>query len=118
MYPLGQAKLALTGSVIAYFLYLHISEFRLGHFGQDANGTDDLYQKCVQVAADPTAVATYLFSIFLMGVHMWAGWAKTVHKFEATAEQRKEFTSIGQAVVGAVTAGYAAVVVAAHLQGK
>jgi hypothetical protein len=118
MYPMGQAKLALTGSAMTYFFYLHVVEFRLGTYAQDANGDADLYQKCVDVASNATSAATYLFSILLMGTHMWAGWAKTVHKFAATADQRKDFTSIGQAVVAAVTAGYAAVVVGAHLQGQ
>ena len=116
-YPLGQAKLQLTGTVLAAYIYLHLTHFKFAEIPNDADGNRDLYGQVVKVLADPVMLATYVGATALLGAHLWSGWAKTVLKFEiADADQRKRVAALGQTLVAIITVGFIAVSVAAHLQ--
>jgi len=49
MWPLGQAKLALTGIALTAFILLHLSHFKFGETAILENGTRDLYSKQLEV---------------------------------------------------------------------
>jgi len=115
-YPMGQAKLQLTGTVLAAYIYLHLTHFKFAEIGLDADGNRDLYGQVVKVLADPVMLAVYVGATALLGAHLWSGWAKTVLKFEiADAAQKKRVATLGQTLVAIITVGFIAVSVAAHL---
>ena len=66
----------------------------------------------------PLMAGVYVVAICIVGGHMWTGWSKTVHKFNPSMSnvERKDMTTKGQQLVGAITAGFLAVAVAAHLK--
>lgn len=115
-YPFGQAKLQLTGTVLAGYIYLHLTHFKFADIPNDKDGNRDLYGQVVKVLADPAMLAVYVGATALLGAHLWSGWAKTVLKFEIKdAEQRKRVASLGQTLIAIITVGFIAVSLAAHL---
>jgi len=117
MWPLGQAKLALTGIALTAFILLHLSHFKFGETAILENGTRDLYSKQLEVFKDVNTCAMYAGAILMMGVHVHAGWPKTVLKFAGTAEVKKhkaEIVAIGQAAIIAVSAAYIACIAGAY----
>ncbi len=71
----------------------------------------------VQTLTDPSMAGFYIGSPCLLGAHIWSGWSNTVHKFDVTAAERHGVSSFGQSLIAAITVGFVAVALAAHLKG-
>lgn len=112
-YPLGQAKLALTGMVITVFVGLHLFHFRFA--GDNYAPSRDLYKQTLAILGERTTALFYAGSIALLGTHLYAGWGKTVNKMGLTKPYLKPVIAVGQALTVAVTVGFLACVAKAYL---
>lgn len=117
-YPLGQAKLALTGTVITAFVVLHVLQFRFNRPELAADGGHpDLYSTVLDVLRDPKMAALYIVGTCMVGVHLFSGWAKTMSKMDFSGDQKKFLKPvifIGQFAATVASAGFVAVTLKAH----
>jgi len=109
--PAATGKLAISGTVLAVFLVLHLKAFR---FGDDikftsSDGTEmrDLYSLQVSLFKDGRQVAFYLLSLVAVGFHLWFGWHKAVNKMAVDKELKSPFNTIGQVMIMPLCAGFA-----------
>lgn len=122
-YPLGQAKLALTGMVATAFLVQHLLHFRFGAVQdlrlelQIGNGTTNVHATIVEVMSEPQNVALYAAGIIAIGIHLWSGWSKVVKKMGLAKDELPDAIHLGQCATAVLTGGYLAVVLKAHLEG-
>jgi succinate dehydrogenase / fumarate reductase cytochrome b subunit len=112
--PLERALLAVSGTVLAVFLVLHLQAFRFGKSGPayefvDAAGqrVRDLYKLQFEIFADPATVAFYLFSLGAVAVHLWHGWSKAVLRMDVEKRRRVPFRVLGHALIWPLVGGFA-----------
>ena len=117
VYPLGQAKLALTGTAITVFVLVHLWQFRLDR-PESVNGElPDEYSHVLSVMKDRKMAVLYCIGVLLLSAHLWSGWAKTTSKMDFSGADKallKPVIAMGQMVVAAITVGYLAVIYKSH----
>jgi len=117
VYPLGQAKLALTGTAITVFVLVHLWQFRLDR-PESVNGElPDEYSHVLSVMKDRKMAVLYCIGVLLLSAHLWSGWAKTTSKMDFSGADKallKPAIAMGQMVVAAITVGYLAVIYKSH----
>lgn len=111
--PIKYGKLFLTSIVVTAFTVLHLQAFRFGpHYNTTtADGTQvrDLWKLELDLFSDPFQVLFYVFSVVVIGVHLWYGWPKTVPKMNGIDNERDEkpFVAIGRFLIIPLCIGFA-----------
>lgn len=108
-YPLGQAKLALTGSVAAVFIVLHVLHFRFSeknllHDSSHAQSDTNMHALVLEVV--PQYLVLYAAGIIAIGIHLWSGWAKVAKKMGLAKEELQPAIDLGQNGAIAMTVGF------------
>eukprot|EP00035_Acanthoeca_spectabilis_P023212 m.448293 g.448293 ORF g.448293 m.448293 type:complete len:787 (+) comp19640_c0_seq1:16-2376(+) len=108
-YPLGQAKLALTGSVAAVFIVLHVLHFRFSeknflHDSSHAQSDTNMHALVLEVV--PQYFVLYAAGIIAIGIHLWSGWAKVAKKMGLAKEELQPAIDLGQNGAIAMTVGF------------
>merc|ERR1712166_1522147 len=109
--PIESGKLALSGTVLALFLFLHLRAFRFGadrkFVSSDGSEMRDLYSIQVELFSDGRQVAFYMVSLLAVGFHLWFGWHKAVLKMAVDKELKAPFNTIGKVMIVPLCAGFA-----------
>ena len=114
--------LLLTGFTILAFVWSHLFHFKLNPLLDnyaDADGHVDFYTIMVETFSDDTVVIGYTVSVLTMGLHLYFGWSKAVHKMQLDAAHGKArylhpVRHLGYACALAVTTGFVAVILASR----
>eukprot|EP00040_Diaphanoeca_grandis_P026864 m.151424 g.151424 ORF g.151424 m.151424 type:complete len:812 (-) comp30759_c4_seq2:133-2568(-) len=117
-YPTGNAKLALTGTVISAFLVVHVLQFRWKRPESVGDVHGDIHTIVVDTLRSTPMYAFYVVSLVLIGAHLRTGWVKTINKMDFTGtskELKKPVTDLGSTLVLFLIFGFIAVATKAHL---
>jgi L-lactate dehydrogenase (cytochrome) len=116
------ARLALTGSVLAAFVVMHLQHLRFGASGAPATrtGARDLHADVVRTLADARVAVLYAAAALAVGAHTFWGWEKAARKMKSDGAAAKPVDVavrvLGQGIAVAMTGVFLAVTAAAHMQ--
>eukprot|EP00756_Hemistasia_phaeocysticola_P036454 Hpha_TRINITY_DN16643_c0_g5::TRINITY_DN16643_c0_g5_i1::g.181881::m.181881/K00101/lldD; L-lactate dehydrogenase (cytochrome) len=117
--PLNRGKLFFTAIAAVAFIVVHLQQFKFGEMKEWRNASgqvgSDLYAHSVAIFKEPEMVLFYVAGVAAVSVHLYVGWAKTVHKMAVPDESRSALRSLGQALVIPVALGFTACPVFVHL---
>jgi succinate dehydrogenase / fumarate reductase cytochrome b subunit len=85
--------LLISGIVIMGFLWVHLQHFRFSpnlSVAAVSENVTDLYSQMQHVFANDITVVGYLASLLSIGIHLWHGWDKAVHKMNLDRAHDKE----------------------------
>lgn len=113
------AKLILSGIVVAGFVVLHLIHFRFATKPIGKDGITDFYQLELNTFAgwEGTRNAViYGISVLALGIHLWYAWPKTVRKFELKGSNAifiEPLQDLGQTLVLPLCIGFTVCIAAA-----
>jgi len=110
-FSLTRAKLALTGGVLAVYVFFHVYSFKWGECNKTklSDGTEvrDVYTLQIKFFADKLQVLWYVLAVGCLGIHLWGGWNLAVWGLDIPPQHRKNITKLGQICAVAVSTGFA-----------
>jgi L-lactate dehydrogenase (cytochrome) len=113
---LKRMYLLITGLLIVAFLYMHLQHFRFNEHLEEWKTTDgktNFYAVMQNLFEDNTMGMFYIFGVVTVGIHLYVGWGKAVHKMHldkahGTAQYLNPVRRLGQVLAVLVTVGFIA----------
>ena len=69
----ASASMIFTGILVFAFVILHLRAFKFGAWYEAESGIRDLYRLQLEIFSNPFYVAFYMFSMVVIGFHLWHG---------------------------------------------
>jgi isopentenyl diphosphate isomerase/L-lactate dehydrogenase-like FMN-dependent dehydrogenase len=113
---LQAARLALTGVVIAAFVYIHLQHFRFSAALESPSA--DLYTRVLEVMKSPITAGLYGAATLAMGLHAAWGWEKVSIRLKGADREKPALgeaaRTLGTAAIIATTGVFCAVTALAY----
>jgi len=126
MTVLKRLYLLASGIVILSFVVIHLRHFHFNENNPLTNGVEDglqssvdFYSMMLEVFADDLTALGYVVAILAVGVHLFKGWGKAVHKMNFDKEHGSArflhpVRTLGQWCAALVTVGFIACICGAR----
>eukprot|EP01065_Artemidia_motanka_P011814 TRINITY_DN16440_c0_g1_i1.p1 TRINITY_DN16440_c0_g1~~TRINITY_DN16440_c0_g1_i1.p1 ORF type:complete len:821 (+),score=253.66 TRINITY_DN16440_c0_g1_i1:102-2465(+) len=110
--PLARGKLFFTAVAVVAFVVVHLQQFKFASPPKWKSPTGevgrDMWRHEVELFKDPMQVGVYVAGVSAVAVHLYVGWAKTVHKMAVPDTERTKLRALGQFLVFPVALGFLA----------
>lgn len=115
---LASTTMIFTGLVTLAFVVLHLRAFKFGAWYESAEGVRDLYRLQMEIFSRPGYVAFYMFSMAVIGFHLWHGVPSVAQSLGADHPRyTPRILWIGRALAVIIAGGFFFLPLYTYLQG-